>query len=211
MNRDLRVTEPPSEERDGRLTGEIVGEITRELDSLRRNEPGSLDRLVGLLYEELRRLARQRLRGERAGHTLDTTALVHEAYLRLFREPSIDVATRADFFAVASNTMWRVLVDYARARARQKRGGGEQPIPLEEVEPFLSDRAAAEVLDLDEALQRLRSMQPRAAAVVEMHFVGGLTMEEIATHLGVSTKTVQRDWQAARAWLRKEVSGAILP
>jgi RNA polymerase sigma factor (TIGR02999 family) len=109
--------------------------------------------------------------------------LVHEAYLRLFREPSIDVATRADFFAVASNTMWRVLVDYARTRARQKRGGGEQPVPLEEVEPFLSDRAAAEVLDLDKALQRLR-MQP-AAAIVEMHFVGGLAMEEIATQLGV--------------------------
>jgi RNA polymerase sigma-70 factor, ECF subfamily len=190
---------------------ELGGEITRSLEGLRHDEPGALDRVVALLYDELRRLARQRLRGERATHTLDTTALVHEAYLRLFREPHIEAATRADFFAVASNTMWRVLVDYARARTRLKRGGGEPVVPLEEVEPFLSDRAAAEVLDLDDALGRLRAMQPRAAAVVEMHFVGGLTMEEIATHLDISTKTVQRDWQAARAWLRKEVSGTILP
>lgn len=187
------------------------GEVTRGLEGLRRSEPGALERVVELLYDELRRLARQRLRGERATHTLDITALVHEAYLRLFREPRIDAATRGDFFAVASNTMWRILVDYARARTRQKRGGGEHLIPLEEVEPFLTDRAAAEVLDLDDALHRLRAMQPRAAAIVEMHFVGGLTMEAIAAHLGLSTKTVQRDWQAARAWLRKEVSGAPLP
>lgn len=188
-----------------------AGDLTRDLEKLRQNEPGALDRVVELLYDELRRLARQRLRGERTCHTLDTTALVHEAYLRLFREPHIEAATRADFFAVASNTMWRVLVDYARARTRLKRGGGEPMVALEDVEPFLSDSAAAEVLDLDEALGRLRSMQPRAAAVVEMHFVGGLTMEEIAIHLDVSTKTVQRDWQAARAWLRKEVSGTVLP
>jgi RNA polymerase sigma factor (TIGR02999 family) len=190
---------------------ELGGEITRSLAELRHNQPGALDRVVALLYDELRRLARQRLRGERATHTLDTTALVHEAYLRLFREPHIEAATRADFFAVASNTMWRVLVDYARARTRQKRGGGVPPVPLEDVEPFLSDRAAEEVLDLDSALERLRAMQPRAASIVEMHFVGGLTMEEIAVHLQISTKTVQRDWQAARAWLRKEVAGAALP
>lgn len=189
--------------------GEPVGEITRWLEGLRKNEPGALDKVVGLLYDELRRLARQRLRGERTAHTLDTTALVHEAYLRLFREPRIDAATRGDFFAVASNTMWRVLVDYARSRRRQKRGGGESPVPLEEVEPFLSERAVDEVLELEPALERLRVMQPRAAAVVEMHFFGGLTMEEIASHLSVSPKTVQRDWQAARAWLRKEVASAI--
>lgn len=188
-----------------------AGELTRDLEKLRQSEPGALDRVVALLYDELRRLARQRLRGERAAHTLDTTALVHEAYLRLFREPRIDAATRGDFFAVASNTMWRVLVDHARARTRQKRGGGEPLIPLDEVEPFLSDHAAEEVLELDQAIARLRTMQPRAAGIVEMHFVGGLRMEEIAAHLGVSTKTVQRDWQAARAWLRKEVSRANLP
>jgi RNA polymerase sigma factor (TIGR02999 family) len=201
MSREEAGVPPPPEV--------LAGEVTRWLEGVRRSEPGALDRVVGLLYDELRRLARQRLRGERTAHTLDTTALVHEAYLRLFREPRIDASTRGDFFAIASNTMWRVLVDYARARRRQKRGGGEAPVPLEEVEPFLTDRAAEEVLELDAALSRLRAMQPRAAGVVEMHFFGGLTLEEIGAHLGVSVKTVQRDWQAARAWLRKEVAGAL--
>src|SRR6187402_329723 len=117
MNREEAGDPPPPDE--------LGGEITRWLDGVRRSEPGALDRVVGLLYDELRRLARQRLRGERTAHTLDTTALVHEAYLRLFREPHIEAATRTEFFAVASNTMWRVLVDYARARTRLKRGGGE--------------------------------------------------------------------------------------
>ena len=181
------------------------GQVTRELESLRGGCAGSLDRVVSLLYDELRSLARQRLRGERSGPTLDTTALVHEVYLRLFRQQTIDAATRADFFAVASNTMRRVLVDYARTRQRQKRGGGLQVVPLEDVEPFLSDRAAEEVLGVDDALERLRALQPRAMRVVEMHFFGGLTLIEIANMLGISEKTAQRDWQAARAWLRKEV------
>lgn len=184
-----------------------MSEITEGLERLRNGEPGSLDRVVTLLYDELRRLARQRLQGERSGHTLDTTGLVHEAYLRLFQQQTIDVATRADFFAVASNTMRRVLVDYARARRRQKRGGGQEAIPLDDVAPFLTDRAADEVLGIDDALERLRALQPRAVTIVEMHFFGGLPLVEIASLLGVSEKTAQRDWQAARAWLRKEVSG----
>ncbi len=189
--------------------GASAGEITRELEGLRGGSAGSLDRVVSLLYDELRSLARQRLRGERTGHTLDTTSLVHEVYLRLFRQQTIDVATRGDFFAVASNTMRRVLVDYARTRHRQKRGGGLQVVPLEDVEPFLSDRAAEEVLGIDEALERLRALQPRAMKVVEMHFFGGLTLLEIAGLLELSEKTVQRDWQAARAWLRKEVRADV--
>lgn len=164
---------------------------------------------MALLYDELRRLAHQRLRDERSEHTLDTTALVHEAYLRLFHQQALDARTRADFFAIASNTMRRVLVDYARARRRQKRGGGQAMVPLDDVAPFLTDRAAEEVLGLDDALERLRGMQPRAVNVVEMHFFGGLTLSEIAGLLDVSEKTVQRDWQAARAWLRKEVSAGM--
>ena len=185
------------------------GEITRGLERLRQGDAGSLDRVVALLYDELRRLARQRLRDERSEHTLDTTALVHEAYLRLFQQQALDARTRADFFAIASNTMRRVLVDYARARRRQKRGGGQAMVPLDEVAPFLTDRAAEEVLGLDDALERLRALQPRAVKVVEMHFFGGVTLAEIAGLLDVSEKTVQRDWQAARAWLRKEVSGGV--
>lgn len=160
---------------------------------------------MALLYDELRLLARQRLRDERSEHTLDTTALVHEAYLRLFQQQALDARTRADFFAIASNTMRRVLVDYARARRRQKRGGGQPMVPLDEVAPFLTDRAAEEALGIDDALERLRAMEPRAVKVVEMHFFGGLTLAEIAGLLDLSEKTVQRDWQAARAWLRKEI------
>ena len=187
------------------------GEVTQLLERLRGGEPGSLDALVTLLYDELRRLARSRLRDERTGHTLDTTGLVHETWLRLFQQRTVDAATRAEFFAIASNTMRRILVDYARMRGRQKRGGGETAVPLEKVEHFLSDRAAEEVLGVDEALERLRELQPRAVRVVEMHLFAGLSLVEIATLLELSEKTVQRDWQAARAWLRKEVrNGAAM-
>lgn len=181
------------------------GEVTRHLHELSEGVPGAVDRLVPLLYDDLRRLARQRLRAEREGHTLDTTALVHEAYVRLVGHRRISAQDRASFFAVASNTMRRVLVDYARTRGRQKRGAGQVPVPLDDVAPFLSDRAAAETLALDEALDRLALANPRAAKVFEQRLFGGLTLDDIAVALAVSSKTVQRDWEAARAWLRKEV------
>jgi RNA polymerase sigma factor (TIGR02999 family) len=165
--------------------------------------------VVSLLYDDLRRLARQRLRRERDGHTLDTTGLVHEAYLRLQTQRQLAPSDRAQFFAAASNTMRRILVDYARARRRQKRGGDRVVVPVEDVEPFLSVPAASEALALDEALDRLDAAQPRAARVFEQRFFGGLAVEEIARASGVSTKTVQRDWEAARAWLRKEVKRSL--
>jgi RNA polymerase sigma factor (TIGR02999 family) len=184
------------------------GDITRGLLALRRGEPGALDRVVPLLYDDLRRLARQRLRKERDGHTLDTTGLVHEAYLRLQTQRQLAPTDRAEFFAAASTTMRRILVDYARARRREKRGGGRVAVPVEDVEPFLTEPAVDEALALDEALDRLDAVQPRAARVFEQRFFGGLAVEEIAQAQGVSTKTVQRDWEAARAWLRKEVRGS---
>jgi RNA polymerase sigma-70 factor (ECF subfamily) len=187
------------------------GEVTVWLARLREGAPEALDRLVPLLYGDLQRLARQRLRSERAEHTLDTGALVNEAYLRLVDQRRIVVHDRSEFFAAASRTMRRVLVDYARARRRAKRGGGVANIPLEAVEEFLSEKAADETLALDEALQRLEATQPRAARVVELRFFGGLTLEETAALLGVSTKTVQRDGDAAMAWLRKEVRSALAP
>lgn len=187
----------------------VEGEITRGLSALERGEPGALDRVVSLLYDDLRRLARQRLRRERDGHTLDTTGLVHEAYLRLSTQRQLATSDRAQFFAAASNTMRRILVDYARARGRQKRGGGGIAVPVEDVEPFLTEPATSEALALDEALDRLDAAQPRAARVFEQRFFGGLAVEEIAQANGVSTKTVQRDWEAARAWLRKEVRGSL--
>lgn len=184
------------------------GDITRGLQALRRGEPRALEGLVPLLYDDLRRLARQRLRHERDGHTLDTTGLVHEAYLRLATQRQLAPADRAEFFAAASNTMRRVLVDYARARRRQKRGGGQPATPVQDVEPFLSEPALGEALALDEALDRLEAVAPRAARVFEQRFFGGLSLEQIAEAHAVSTKTVQRDWSAARAWLRKEVRRA---
>jgi len=186
------------------LSGE-PGEITRCLAALRRGEAGALERVVPMLYDDLRQLARTRLRNERDGHTLDTTGLVHEAYLRLATQRRLAPADRGEFFAAASNTMRRILVDYARSRSRHKRGGGETRVPLDEVEPFLTGRAADETLLLDDALSRLSSSLPRAAAVFEQRLFGGLSVEDIAAFMNVSTKTVSRDWEAARAWLRKEV------
>lgn len=164
------------------------------------------DQLVPLLYDELRVLARAHLRRERTGHTLNTTALVNEAYLRLAGQTALVGDDRSRFFAIASTTMRRVLVDHARKRNRAKRGGGESPLPLESAEDLLSAEEADELLALDQALDRLAVVNQRAADVVLHRFFGGLTLEETAELLGVSTKTVRRDWLAARAWLRKEVA-----
>jgi len=165
-----------------------------------------VDELVPQLYEELRRLARAHLRRERPGHTLGTTALVHEAYVRLAGQAGLSADDRTRFFAIASNTMRRVLVDYARERRRIKRGGGAAAVPLDDVEPFLSEEEADELLALDDALDRLATLDPRAASVVQHRFFGGFTLDETASLLDVSLKTVQRDWLAASAWLRKEVA-----
>lgn len=165
-----------------------------------------VDELVPQLYDELRRLAHAQLRREGPGHTLGTTALVHEAYVRLAGQAGLSADDRTRFFAIASNTMRRVLVDYARERRRMKRGGGAAAVSLDEVEPFLSDDEAEELLALDDALDRLAAFNPRAASVVQHRFFGGFTLEETASLLDVSLKTVQRDWVAASAWLRKEVA-----
>lgn len=180
--------------------------LTVWLERLSAGDEAALDRVVRLLYDELRALARSRLNNERADHTLAATALVNEMYLKLAAQRRINAADRVQFMAVAATTMRRVLVDYARARLRGKRGGGACSIPLDEVEPFLSEQESDEVLALDAAIERLAAMDARAARVVEQRFYAGLSVEETALLLGVSTKTVQRDWIAARAWLRKEVA-----
>ena len=182
-------------------------DLTRWLDALRAGDSAALDEIVRVLYDELRTLARSRLRAERAEHTLSATALVNEVYLKLAAHDRIGAASRTQFMAVAANTMRRILVDYARTRNRKKRGGGETPIPLEEVEPFLSKDEADEILALDEAIARLAERNPRAAKVVEQRFYAGLSLVEIAQLLGISDRTVRRDWLVARAWLRKEVAG----
>lgn len=187
----------------------MADDITHWLQRLDQRDAVALDQVVRLLYHELHGLARGRLVHERHGHTLGATALVNEAYLRLAREHHIPADSRTRFLGVAANVMRRVLVDYARARGRIKRGAGAEHVPLEDVEGFLTHQQAEEVMALDDAFERLSQASPRAAQVVEYRFFSGLTLAEIATTLGVSEKTVQRDWITARAWLRKEIAPDI--
>ena len=160
----------------------------------------AFDRLYARLYDELRQIARQRLLRSREGETLNTAALVHEAYLRLVDQTRIEVRDRAHFLALASRAMRFVLVDFARARAAQKRGGDADVIPLDAVQVAADDRAA-ELLALDDALERLSGFDPRLASLVEYRFFGGLTYDEIAAATGRSVPTVKRDWTRARTWL----------
>lgn len=184
-------------------------DITMYLARLADGDRAAFDQVVHLLYGELRQLARRKMRHEPGGHTLGATALVNEAYLKLLRGGRIAATDRQQFFAIAANTMHRVLVDYARAKRRHKRGDGEPRVPLEEVEAFLTDSEAEEVLVLDDALQRLAEINPRGADMVRQRFYAGLSLAEIADLHGLSVKTVQRDWIAARAWLHKEVAGDL--
>lgn len=188
-----------------------TSDVTRWLELLREGDRQALDHLVPLLYAELRGLARRRLRSERPGHTLSTTALVHEAYLRLLKERRIGARDRGEFLAIAATVMRRLLVDSARTRLRLKRGGGDRPVPLDDIEPWLTHEEAGEAVALDDALIRLAELEPRAAKVVELRFFGGLTLDEIGERLGVSPRTAQRDWVTARAWLRKEIGQGAGP
>ena len=184
----------------------MAEDLTLLFKRLADGDVASLDRVVGALYDELRDLARARLRDERPAHTLQPTALVNEAYLRLARQRHIDAGGRTQFFAIASNTMRRVLVDYARTRNRKKRGNAAERVPLEDAEALLTQEEADELLVLEDALGRLAQANARAAQVVEHRFFSGLSVEEIAGIMGVTTRTIHRDWIAARAWLRKEVA-----
>ena len=171
--------------------------------------PHPADEWVAQLYDELKTLAHSHLRRERTGHTLSTTGLVNETYLRLAQQHSLHGLGRGEFFNAASAMMRRILVDFARARTREKRGGDSERVPLDEVVEFLSVEEAEELVALDEALERLRAVNPRGADVVNCRFFAGLSLEDTAAALDVSTKTVQRDWLTARAWLRKEVASDL--
>ncbi len=184
----------------------MSGEVTVWLARLRQGDTEALDRLVPLLYDELRSVARRLLRGERPGQTLSTTALVHETYLRLLEARQLTAEDRADFLAAAAVTMRRLLVDAARRRLADKRGGGAAHLPLDELaDAIAAPEADAELLALDEALDTLGAASPRACRVVELRFFAGLSLDETAASLALSSKTVQRDWLAARAWLRARI------
>ena len=180
-------------------------EITELLQAWRRGDEDALERLTPQVYRELHRAAKGCMRAEREGHTLQTTALINELYLRLTDLKEIDWQNRAHFFALCARQMRRILTDQARARQSHKRGGGAQPISLDAV-PTVSTKPQPEVLAIDEALKALAKVDSRKSQVVELRFFGGLNVEETAEVLKVSRDTVVRDWKLARAWLLRELS-----
>lgn len=177
------------------------GEITRLAERWSAGDPDAFGRLVELVYDDLRRIAHRHLQLERSGHTINTTALVHEAYLRLGQEPQAVWRSRAQFFAFTSRAMRHILIDYARSRHAAKRGGTRIQVPLGENTAAIESEAA-DLLALDEALQKLAERDERIARVVECRFFGGLSNEETAEALGCSQRTVERYWVRARAYLR---------
>jgi RNA polymerase sigma factor (TIGR02999 family) len=179
-------------------------EISRLLQAAALGNAEGLDRLVPVVYDELRRIAHRQLRGERSDHTLDTTALVHEAYLKLTRLDRIEWRDRGHFLAVAAGAMRRILVNYAVARKAEKRGGERQRVPVDQV-AILADDRAEELLALDEALQRLAAESERAARIVEWRYFAGMSIEETADVMEISPATVKREWTLARAWLNREL------
>ncbi|MFN0179084.1 MAG: sigma-70 family RNA polymerase sigma factor [Gemmatimonadales bacterium] len=185
------------------------GEITSILRAASHGNKAAFDQLLPLVYPELNRLAHARLRAEREGHTLTTTALVHEAYLKLVDQNRVDWKNRSHFFAVASEAMRRILIDYAKRHRADKRGGGAIHITLEtaasaEPAPF-SDDQADELLALDDALTRLEGFNPEGAKVVQYRFFAGLSNVEVAEVMGTSERTVRRVWTIAKAWLRRDL------
>ena len=183
------------------------GEITVLLAEMKRGNSEALPKLVPLLYDELRRLAGHFLREERPGHTLQPTALVHEAYLKLAGQHA-GFENRAQFMAIAAQAMRRILVDYARGRVAAKRGGGivVQELDVATAGAATSVEQSEELLAVDEALEKLAALDPQQARVVEMRYFGGLTVEETGAALGIAPRTVKREWALAKAWLRVEIS-----
>lgn len=178
--------------------------LTELLHDWREGDKAALDRLTPIVYDELRRIAHRYVQRERAGHTLQTTALVNEAYLRLAGQQKVDWQNRAHFFAVSAQVMRHILIDHARRRRYAKHGGEIQQVPLEDAS-VMTEQRATELIALDEALDELAKFDPRKSRVVELRYFGGLSLEETAEVLKISLMTVRRDWRAAKAWLYKKV------
>ena len=200
--RALILTKTPGQ--DGQFPAD---EITGLLLDWGNGDKAALDRVIPLVYQELRLLAHRQMRRERAGDTLQTTALINEAYLRLVDYARVRPRDRAHFFAIAAQAMRRILIERARNRRSAKRGSGGQKVSLDEVADVFNERAA-DLVALDEALTSLAAFAPRKAQIVELKYFGGLTIEETAEVLDVSTPTVERDWQVAKIWLHREISKA---
>lgn len=178
-------------------------DVTVLLMELKKGNQEAAEQLIPVVYNELRRLASNYMRRERSDHTLQATALVHEAYLKLV-EQKVDWQGRAHFFGVAAQMMRRILIDHARGHLRDKRGGGVIPVPLDEALVFAPEQAS-ELLRLDSSLDRLAKIDPRQGKIVELRFFAGLTVEQTADVLGISAKTVKREWSMAKAWLHGDL------
>jgi RNA polymerase sigma factor (TIGR02999 family) len=187
------------------MTTPPTQEITRLLADWQGGDPAALEKLTPLVYAELRRIARRQMRDERARHTLQATALVNEAFLRLGGSEGAGWRDRSHFYAVCAQVMRHVLIDHARAHTREKRGGGAVRVELDEAS-VMDGRGAAELVALDEALRGLEEVDPRKARVVELRYFGGLSIEETAEVLGVSPTTVRREWRRAKAWLYRAIA-----
>jgi len=183
------------------------GEVTQLLIEIRKGNKEAEAKLIPLVYGELRRIARGYMRGERPDHTLQPTALVHEAYLRLVEQRRVEWRNRAHFFGVAAQLMRRILVDHARAQQTDKRRAAHQAIPLEGAFAF-SEEQSGQLVALDAALQRLAELDSRQSRIVELRFFAGLTVEDTAEVMGIAPRTVKRDWNVAKAWLHGELAGA---
>ena len=181
-------------------------QLTQMLIQLCEGSAQIVDVILPLIYDELRRLAGSYLRRERSDHTLQPTALVHEAYIKLIDQTQVKWQNRAHFFGIAANIMRRILVDYARQHKAEKRGGAAEKMPLEEEILIVSEGKSAELLALDEALENLAKLDPQKSKIVELRYFGGLSVEETAEVLGVSEITVKRHWRMAKAWLYGQLS-----
>ena len=188
---------------DARLSN--AGDVTQLLHQLEQGRTDAFDELIPQIYDELRAIAHNQRRMERPDHTLSSTALVHEAYLKLAGQEKMSWESRAHFFAVAAQAMRRVLISHARKRNAGKRGGGAESLTLERAFGMGTEGRAQHLLELDQALSQLAEVNPRHARVVEWRYFGGLTIEETAHALGLSPVTVTRDWRMARAWLKVEL------
>lgn len=180
-------------------------DITQLLVDVSQGRREATDELLPLVYDELRRLASYHLQAERQGHTLNATALVHEAYIKLIDQSRVEWQSRSHFFAIASMAMRRILVNYAKMRKREKRGGGAPHSSLDEAVGVMSEERAEEIVDLDAALGELAEINQRAAKVVECRFFGGLSINETAEALDISPMTVKRDWLLAKTWLKRQL------
>ena len=208
MSSELQSPDPATAGRDsGEPRPADPQEVTQLLANWSQGDPTALEKLIPLVYKELRHLAHRYMEGQRPNHTLQTTALVNEAYLRLADQSKPNFTNRSHFFAVAAKAMRQILVDYAKAQQREKRGAGASKVELNEA-ALISPEQTSAILDVDEALEKLAVLDSRKARVVELRYFGGLNQDEIAEVLKISTVTIRRDWVFARAWLYTELHSA---